>query len=83
MVDLKVECLYCGNRWNHSVWALTKPSDIDVKCEACGETKQLRVKDAADKNNVDYYAGCPPFPEPEKEEEPEEFKIELEDPLEF
>lgn len=54
---IELECTYCGRKWEMEIYNRLQVQG--VKCK-CGHTK-LRSKDMAGK--VDYYKGCPPFPD--------------------
>lgn len=60
-----VECTYCGQKWEENVY--NQSSLHDMKCKYCKD-KNLKFKDK-DKSKIDYYQGCPPFPEKPKDDD--------------
>lgn len=52
MIELLIECLYCGFSWTESVW---NKSHVDsLKCSRCGDLT-LKIRDLT-KSQIDYYA---------------------------
>jgi transcription elongation factor Elf1 len=71
-MKIELECTYCGKKWEATVY--NKQMIEAMSCSKCGDSN-LKVRDLAvakidtysTKENavskVDYYQGCPPFPE--------------------
>jgi len=59
-MKVEITCTYCGHIWVETVYG---KYDLENKRCTNGECKDRRlvVKDIASK--IDYYVGCPPFPE--------------------
>jgi len=51
MAKIKLECLYCGKKWNDEVYNI---ETLMTRCSACGETKQIKLKEEKPGNN-DFY----------------------------
>lgn len=62
MLLIELSCQYCGFAWHAQ--AYSKESIDSMSCDKCGDTS-LTVKPLT--NKIDYYQGCPEFPEPEIE----------------
>lgn len=68
-MEIEFECTYCGKKWKS--FPRTQSEVEKTLCDKCGDST-LKVRDAS-KNKVDYYEGCPPFPE--KQEAPEQYNF--------
>lgn len=62
---VKILCHYCGMDWTCNLYS--KSAVGSLKCLRCGD-KNLKLIDL-DRTKIDYYAGSPPFPDEEKEED--------------
>lgn len=58
-MELEAVCNYCGNEWVIKRAFTANPKD--VRCPVCSD-KSIKFKKLEDKF-IDYYQGCPPFPE--------------------
>lgn len=59
---MHLTCQYCNHSWKEHFY--NKEAIDHSRCPICKDTS-LTVRDAASmKDKIDYYAGCPPFPEP-------------------
>lgn len=56
---LYFQCTYCGDAWSQMVYSKHVPSDL--RCALCND-RHIQVKEVSIKK-IDYYQGCPPFPE--------------------
>lgn len=64
-MELTCTCQYCGYKW--TLKTFSKEAIKSIQCLICKDTN-IRVVD--DKNSkIDYYEGCPAFPEKKTEEE--------------
>ncbi len=59
---VQLECTYCGKIWK--AYAHTKAAIEAMNCTRCGDTS-LKITNLED-SKIDYYKGCPPFPEKHK-----------------
>ena len=58
-MKLELECTYCGHRWVKDFY--NKHSATHERCPHCKDSN-LKARDVKE-SKVDYYQGCPPFPE--------------------
>lgn len=61
-MHLHLTCRYCGNKWE--AFANSKEAVEYMSCGICGDTG-VEVRDATKVQKIDYYVGCPPFPDKE------------------
>jgi uncharacterized protein YbaR (Trm112 family) len=59
-MDIKLLCNYCGFNWEY--WAASRRQIESLCCPKCNDSS-LTVKDTESSPKIDYYKGCPPFPE--------------------
>lgn len=73
MIDLELQCLYCGHEWAEKFWS-PNPS---VECPGCKETKHIKAHQVEEANKDIYgYRHSPPFEEPKQDE----FKVDDQPP---
>lgn len=60
-----IECTYCGYGWVAAFY--NKSYLASTTCSKCND-KHLKIKGLEDVK-IDYYVGCPPFPEPKRNNE--------------
>lgn len=79
-MEYLIICKYCDHRWRKT--AIYPPSvKSNIKCSRCSD-KNFRVVEISSTridtyveykpDRIDAYAGCPPFPEDEKQQKEQE-----------
>lgn len=58
------ECCYCGYKYTRELFS--RASIEAEKCSRCNDTT-MKYKEYAEDSKVDYYKGCPPFPDDEND----------------
>lgn len=56
---VELECTYCGKKWQ--IQSVNQAQIESSKCIKCGDSS-LKIRDAS-KSKIDYYEGCPAFPD--------------------
>lgn len=59
-MKVSIECTYCGHLWIETIYHQSVLEGKTCKNGDCKDRK-LIVRDI--KGKIDYYKGCPPFPE--------------------
>lgn len=59
-MEVRLECLYCGHKWLKTYW--TRPTKGSERCSICNDSR-LKIREVNPADKIDYYVGCPPFPE--------------------
>jgi hypothetical protein len=59
MLEVLIICQYCGHKTTKVIY--NQKSLTDETCDKCDD-KNLVVKELS-KSKIDFYEGCPPFPE--------------------
>lgn len=64
---VQLSCYYCGNIWIETIYGQSALNN--KRCPICND-RHLKHRDMASAS-VDYYIGCPPFPEEKKKDDDE------------
>lgn len=63
-MKVSIECCYCGHKWTEIIFNKSALEDKTCVNGTCKD-KKLIIKDV--NSQIDYYKGCPEFPEKKRD----------------